>query len=297
MKLPEFLVGPVHVRTVLRTLAALAVMGAIGAVLVVGLGLYNVSAKTGHFPGVSWILHTTFRNSVHLRADASPPETLGDADMIALGAGHFDDACRMCHAAPGETRSATVRAMVPEPPPIAEAVKDWKPHELHWIVHKGIKMSGMPHWPATREDDVWPVVAFLLAADGMSAEDYARLTERPGGKYCAMCHGIDGVSDNRHVPRLDILSEQYIADSLRAYRDGQRDSGIMAQAVGHLSDSAVPGVAATFSDTTPRGQADPAGPQEERGRSLATATGPSDVPACRACHGPWPEPLNPAFPS
>ncbi len=297
MKLLEYLAGPVHLRTVLRILAVLVIVGALGAVVVVGLGLYNVSAKAGHFPGVSWVLHTTFRNSVQLRADGSPPDNLSDMDMIALGAGHFDSACLMCHAAPGESRSATVRAMVPEPPPITEAAREWKPQELHWIVHKGVKMTGMPHWPATREDDVWPVVAFLLAAKGMSAEEFARLTERPDGKYCAMCHGTDGVSDNDHIPRLDILSEEYITDSLRAYRAGTRDSGIMAQAVGHLPEGAGPEVAAAFAETRPRGEPGRRGPQEERGRTLAAAEGPLDVPACRACHGPWPEPLNPAFPS
>ena len=43
-------------KRVIQTLAALAVGGAVMAALVVGVGLYNVSAREGHLPGVRWVL-------------------------------------------------------------------------------------------------------------------------------------------------------------------------------------------------------------------------------------------------
>ncbi|ETX30392.1 c-type cytochrome [Roseivivax isoporae] len=288
---------PPHWPTVGRTLGALAILGGIAGGSVVAFGLYNVSAKVGHLPGVSWVLHTTFRNSVDLRAHAEPPADLASDAMVRLGAGHFDSACTHCHARPGAERSATVRAMVPEPPHITEAVGDWDPAELHWIVHQGVKMSGMPGWPAERPDDVWPLVSFLSVVEEMDAATYAELTERPDGQYCAMCHGQDGVSGNPHIPRLDILSESYITAALEAYRSGRRDSGIMAEAMSHVPEAAIGELAAAFSATAPSGSATaPEGPAE-RGRALAAESGTDEVPACRACHGPWPEPLNPAFPS
>ena len=58
-------------RQKLLVLAALAGLGLAGAAAVVGFGLYNVSAQVGHMPGVSWVLHTTFRNSVRLRAPST----------------------------------------------------------------------------------------------------------------------------------------------------------------------------------------------------------------------------------
>ncbi|MBV7377994.1 c-type cytochrome [Maritimibacter dapengensis] len=292
-----FLRGPLDGRTVARLVAGVAVVGALTAGAVVGFGLYNVSAKAGHWPGVSWVLHSTFRNAVALRAHAEPPADLDSADMIALGARHFDSACRFCHAAPGEERSATVRAMVPAPPPIAEAVTHWEADELHWIVHNGIKMSGMPAWPAERDDDVWPVVAFLRAVPEMNGTDYARLTRKPDDNACLMCHGTDGATDNAHIPRLDILSETYIATSLHAYAIGSRDSGIMAEAVSDLTDADIDVLAAALSAVSPQGQPGSRDALAQEGQTLATARGTVDVPACRACHGPWPEPLNTAFPS
>ncbi|GGL64629.1 c-type cytochrome [Wenxinia marina] len=273
-------------KTVLYTLATLALLGILGAAAVVGFGLYNVSAAAGHLPGVSWVLHTTFRQAVTLRA---PPEEevpeLTDA-LAELGARHFDRACRMCHAAPGERPTATVESMVPEPPPIQVAVGDWSPAELHWIVDEGVKMSGMPHWPSIRDDEVWAVVAFLSRVREMDAASYADVTG--GEAYCAGCHGEGGASENPQIPRLDILSEEYVRMSLGAYWEGERESGFMAHAVTEVGAGAFAELAAEYSgDAVGAGASDADPALVETGRELALATtGDPDVPACHACHGP-----------
>lgn len=298
MKWRRLLFRPVDPASAVKTLILLAVSGAAFAIAVVGLGLYNVSAKSGHWPGAGWVLHTTFHNAVRLRAKADPPENLRSADMVALGAGHFDTGCRPCHASPGSARSATMQAMEPEPPHITEAVKHWEPDELHWIVHQGIKMTGMPGWPADRGDDVWPVVSFLIESRNMKQAEYQQLTEKPGGSTCAMCHGENGRSRNAQIPRIDILSQEYIAQSLAAYKSGKRDSGIMAQALSDVPEDAIDRIANRLAGYEPAGTAQAIMTETGRlGRELAANGGSGDIPACRACHGPWPEKLNPLFPS
>ncbi|MEH6775983.1 MAG: c-type cytochrome [Cereibacter changlensis] len=284
-------------RTVLKTTAALAGLALLAGLAVVFLGLFNTSARNGHLPLVAPVLHTTFRNSVELRAP--PPSEVPELDeaRAALGARHYDTACKMCHGAPGQPRSATIRAMVPQPPPIVETVSDWAPNELGWIVREGVKMSGMPGWPSTRDDEVWALVAFLTRVPGMTAENYARLTAPPpvqgpeGVTYCAGCHGAEGIPGNPHIPRLDILSTDYIALSLRSYAEGERQSGIMAQAVSLVPEQALADYVAHFAafpaGDAPEAPADPGSGLVERGRALALATDASrKVPACSACHGP-----------
>ena len=300
----------------IRVTAFWATLGLIGAVLVVAFGLYNVSAQQGHWPGVSWVLHTTYRNAVKLRApseDAVPD--LSSEEMIALGAGHYDDACRFCHAAPGERQSATATSMEPPPPPIADAVAHWEPRHLFWIVKNGVKMSGMPAWPSEkRGDDVWPVVAFLNAVEGMDGERYRELIERaeaPGDSaeaapeqaaYCTTCHGRDDGERNRLVPRLDLLTPAYVDASLRAYRDGRRHSGMMQHAASDLEDGEIEALAAHVSRPVlgPAGDGadDDVAGLIERGKALAAGAGASrDMPACDACHGPWPSEREALFPS
>jgi cytochrome c oxidase subunit 1 len=318
----------VGMRWIVMTLVGLAVLGLVAGAAVVGLGLYNVSAKTGHWPGVSWVLNTTYHNSVELRApSASRVPELTD-DMAAIGARHYDSACRFCHAAPGGPRTATATSMVPAPPPIAEAVADWQPRHLFWIVKNGVKMSGMPHWPAKlRRDDVWLVVAFLDRVRDMTAEEYAALVAPPHAEdpqaenpqdadplvaYCAGCHGLDGAGrGNAAMPRIDILGEAYIAGSLRAYRAGARQSGVMQHAASQLADEQIAMLARRFAAAPPRLVATPppdlpgagaapapAGDLVALGRTLAFGTPDSrNVPACRACHGPWPTERAALFPA
>ncbi|SFG83589.1 Cytochrome c553 [Palleronia marisminoris] len=294
----------IDLRSVFLTLAALAVLGVIGASAVVGFGLYNVSARAGHLPGVKWILHTTYQQAVTFRA---PPESaapeLTDA-MASLGAKHFDAACRVCHSAPGYARTATMLSMKPEPPHITAAVGDWSPSELHWIVYEGVKMSGMPHWPADRPDEVWSTVAFLTRVqEGLNRQQYDALTAAPkadprGFAYCATCHEETGVSGNPDIPRLDILSEEYMTRALLAFRTGARDSGIMQHAATEVPVEDLPRFAAIFAAESPTGEAEPETSLTLRGRRIALEGAPgSDVPACASCHGPWPETINPAYPS
>jgi cytochrome c553 len=287
-------------RTVLWTLAALALLGLLGAGAVIGFGLYDIRARAGHWPITAWALHTTFERAVELRSDAegtAPPLT---EDKARLGARHFEGACAMCHAAPGVDRTWTIRSMVPEPPPIAEAVGDWSPEELHWIVYNGVKMSGMPHWPSMREDDVWAVVAFLERVRDMDGATYADWTKAPsppaeappGLTYCAGCHGLDGRSGNPHIPRLDLQSEVYLAQALENFRQGRRESGIMAQAASAVPAKALPALAAWFAARPPAAGATPADPDlVARGEALAHAeTQDPEVPACSRCHGLSPVP-------
>ena len=291
-------------KSTLRTLALLAALGMAGAAAVVFLGLYNVSARVGHLPGVSWILHTTFDNAVALRApDPTEVPDLAQPGMVALGARHFDAGCKLCHGAPGQERWAIPGAMLPRPPHIAEAIEGWQPGELHWIVHQGVKMSGMPYWPATRRDDVWPVVAFLEAVPTMSGADYAALTAPPAVPEdtpealasCATCHGLDGRSDNPFIPRLDIQPRAYLEQSLRAYADGTRQSGIMRVAASLVPAGELEELAGWYADRSVTEQMASDVAVDEDAAALARR-GTRDVPACTFCHGPDAAPRAADFP-
>lgn len=298
-------------RSFLKATLIWAVIAAIGAVLVVGLGLYNVSARQGHMPGVSWVLHTAYRSAVWLRAPSEEDvPDLSSPEMIALGKGHYEDACAFCHALPGQSRSQTALSMLPAPPHVTDAVSDWEPRHMFWIVKNGIKMSGMPAWPsAKRDDDVWSVVAFLnvvkeerlepakastdqadnLTGDNVVASGIAETYDTG----CARCHGENGFAGgNTHIPRLDTLSAAYIAASLKAYRSGMRQSGVMQQAASQLSDEQIAGLSSHIEtirqDRLEQYAANDLDPSVvARGDELAHGgDDKANIPACISCHGP-----------
>ncbi|OAN76891.1 class I triheme cytochrome c [Sulfitobacter sp. EhC04] len=277
-------------RLVLLTLAALAVCGVIATAAVVGFGLYNVSARQGHLPGVGWVLHTTFKQSVRLRAPEAKevPDDITSPDRIKLGALHFQSACAFCHAAPGQPRSATALSMNPPPPHISEAVLQWEPQHMFWIVEQGVKMSGMPHWPADgRGDEIWSVVAYLNAVPDMTAQDQTALAgDGSGAVRCSACHGEEGKSVNTYVPRLDILTPDQITQALVQYRDGTRRSGIMQEAASGLSDAQIDRIAGRYGVAqVASAQAADAAETDHAGARLAMR-GTDAVPACTQCHGP-----------
>ncbi|MEI4488883.1 c-type cytochrome [Frigidibacter sp. MR17.14] len=282
-----------QLRTVLLTLATLAVLGAVAGFATVLFGLFNTSARTGHWAVTDWAMHTTFENAVALRAppEEDVPDDLSDPALVELGARHYDSACAMCHATPGTSAGATIAAMVPPPPQIDQAVKPWSAAEMHWIVDAGVKMTGMPAWPAAgREDEVWAVVAFLTAVQhGMTPDDYAELTAPAAEGYCASCHGAGGTS---RAPRLDILTPDYIADQLAAYRSGARPSGMMAHAAAKVPASGDAELAEAIARLEGPKQAAPNDPAA--GEALA-ARGIAQIPACLTCHGP--DNQNPRIPS
>lgn len=50
----------------------------------------------------------------------------------------------MCHGAPGVEPSEAGKGLQPDLPDLAEAVKEWAPAKLFWIVKHGVKMTGTP---------------------------------------------------------------------------------------------------------------------------------------------------------
>lgn len=64
---------------------------------------------------------------------------------------------------------------------------------------------------------------------------------------CAGCHGADGRALLPNYPHLAGQNRLYLEKSLRAYRDGERQSAEMRAAVGHLTNDEIAELASYFS--------------------------------------------------
>jgi len=288
-------------------MGALALLAGAAAGLFFFLGGYNVAASAGHWAVVKWLVPIVRDQSIARRAPGTAP-ALDDAARIRLGAGHFASECAVCHGIPGQPLPANAAAMTPPPPHVSTLAEDRTPEELFWIVRHGIKMTGMPAWLApAREDEVWSVVAFLQQTGGMTREDYRRLAYGPDWPAsddsvlatCARCHGLDGHGrDMRALPILAGQKPGYLANALRAFRSGERHSGIMQAVATALRNGDIRRLARHYGEAR-RNPLPPPPTSEmlERGRALARdGSAGRKIPACSACHGPWPEKRNPFFP-
>jgi cytochrome c553 len=298
----------------LRIAAILVLLGFAGAFLFAWSGLYNVAASRGHFPVTEWLLGFVMENSVESRAPfLEDPPALDDPDLIRLGAAHFQGHCASCHGAPGVGPDPVMQAALPPAPDLGPTDGHWTDKELFWIVRNGIKYTGMPAWPALeRDDEVWAVVAFLKRYSALDEGSYRTLLggrlddpeirrrvaaeDFPGvAESCLLCHGTaeaPPISDL--VPILQGQSPAYLSNSLVAFRDGTRPSGIMQSMAAALGDVDISRLAEFYA-----GLRRPEPPAvlptaSALGRTIAVEGVPErEIPPCLACHG---RDADPAFP-
>jgi mono/diheme cytochrome c family protein len=155
-----------------------ALLVLLAAVVVIYAGLYNVAADVPHTPAVYWLLETIRGRAVAVRSrDIVVPNDLGDANRISKGAGQYAEMCSGCHLAPGMKRTEISRGLYPRAPELRRKT-DLTPAEQFWIVKHGVKMTGMPAWGVTHDDDLlWDVVAFVRKLPELTPEQYETLVK------------------------------------------------------------------------------------------------------------------------
>lgn len=158
--------------TAAAAVAGTLMLAALVLLILVHTGAYNVSAAAGHTAFGRWALTTMMRNSVEARADAQAPRFT--PAMIQAGATEYKAMCQHCHGGPGVTRAEWADGIVPRPPDLARAAAAWEPGAIHWIVTNGIKMTAMPSFGTSHDDEtIWNITAFVEQLPAMTPQEYA----------------------------------------------------------------------------------------------------------------------------
>jgi mono/diheme cytochrome c family protein len=160
-------------------LVAVALLVLIGAAAGgIYAGLYNIAADVPHTQPVYWLLETVRDRSVEARArEIVVPNDLKDPNRISSGAGQYADMCSGCHLAPGMKRTEINQGLYPRAPELRRKTT-LTPAEQFWVVKHGIKMTGMPAWGVTHDDDLlWDVVAFVRKLPELTPEQYETLVK------------------------------------------------------------------------------------------------------------------------
>ena len=139
-------------------------------------GLYNIAADVPHTQPVYWLFETVRDRSIAARAhNIIVPNNLDDSNRVSRGAGQYAEMCSHCHLAPGMKRTEASRGLYPRAPELRRKT-DLTPAEQFWVVKHGVKMTGMPAWGITHEDELlWDVVAFVRKLPELTPEQYETL--------------------------------------------------------------------------------------------------------------------------
>jgi len=165
----------------LKTLLVLFVVILLGGVGFVYGGVFNVAADEPHSMPFFWLMEKTRELSIEARAKGIEVPRLDEPDFISSGGADYNEMCTGCHLKPGVENSELGAAMYPQPPNLTK-IKRTDPAQTFWIIKHGIKMSGMPAWGATHDDQrMWAMVAFLQQLPRLTPEQYQIITARDAG--------------------------------------------------------------------------------------------------------------------
>jgi len=157
-----------------RSLRTPALLVALALGLLAGFvwsGIYNVGADDHHTRPVMLLMQALRDHSIHARSRDIIVPPLDDPALVLKGAGQYAAMCTGCHLAPGMPDSEIRPGLYPQPPDLSRERID--PRVAFWTIKHGIKMSAMPAWGASHDDQtIWSMVAFLQKLPELSPAQY-----------------------------------------------------------------------------------------------------------------------------
>lgn len=176
-------------------LVGVVIAMAVGAVMFIFWGVYNVSALQQHTEPVYTVLTTALDRSISQRAEEIDVPSLGDPAMAQQGLIYYRDKCVQCHGAPGVARQDVGKGMTPVPPNLAHTASNRTPAEIFWAIKHGIKMTGMPSWQFIfNDEEIWEIVAFMRQMSKLSPVEYQAIVARVDSKETAQTEEAEASS-------------------------------------------------------------------------------------------------------
>ena len=157
--------------TAFVVLAALLI-AAIGGVFIFA-GVYNIGADAPHYRPVYFALEQLRDRAItHHARNIVVPADLNSPARLATGAGLYTEMCTGCHLGPGLEKTEMSQGLYPQAPELARG-QDQSAAEQFWTIKHGIKLSAMPAWGRTHDDQlIWDMVAFVRSLPKMTPEQY-----------------------------------------------------------------------------------------------------------------------------
>lgn len=165
-------------KTILKTVVALAAIAVVAGAVFIYLGDFPVGADVPHSKPVYWLMQTARDRAIAVQSRGIRVPDLSAPKMILEGAGQYAAMCSTCHLAPGYAKDETWAGLYPQPPKLYQA-RHLDPAKVFWVLKHGLKMSGMPAWGPTHEDsELWAITAFVMQLPKMSAAQYQAIVAR-----------------------------------------------------------------------------------------------------------------------
>jgi len=150
---------------------------AAGAAAILYTGSFNTSAEKPPSRMEKKIATFALNKSVEHRAPNRTNPLPATPENLRRGLAHFRENCVLCHGAPGVDPGEIGQGLNPGAPDLTlPRVQARTDGQLFWLVDEGIKMTGMPAFgPTHDENEIWKIVAFLRHLPEITPEETAQL--------------------------------------------------------------------------------------------------------------------------
>lgn len=181
-----------HLPSAAFVLVALLLLFAAFAGIFIYGGIYNIGADAPHSRLVFGALEELRKRAIaSYSRDVKPPADLNDSKRIAAGAGLYNEMCTGCHLGPGVERSELSQGLYPSAPELARG-DDLTPAEQFWVIKHGVKLTAMPAWGKTHDDQlIWDMVAFIRQLPKMSPGQYKRAVDNAPADHDELMKGMN----------------------------------------------------------------------------------------------------------
>lgn len=156
-----------------------------------GSGAYNIAATDKHWAVTEKLITWVRESSIEARSKDLEVPTIDETDILSTGAKHYNAMCTGCHLAPGQEPTELAIGLHPQAPvfyqqsPATDAKEMLQATKKYfWVIKNGIKMTSMPAWGLTHDDEtIWAMAAFIHKLHGITAEQYAALVVDSGNDH------------------------------------------------------------------------------------------------------------------
>ena len=153
---------------------------ALVALILAGAGFWWVESARGFSARQEPTkLEAVVARQMRISAIPSSAKRLGNPmpvtpDLMTEARHHFADHCAVCHANDGSGNTEVGKNLYPKAPDMRQnATQSLSDGELYFIIHNGIRLSGMPAWGAEsdHDHDSWALVHFIRHLPSLSSDE------------------------------------------------------------------------------------------------------------------------------
>ena len=182
-----------HLPSAMFVILAALVVAALAGVFIFA-GVYNIGADAPHYRPVFMALEQLRDRAItHHARNIVVPADLNSPARIATGAGLYTEMCTGCHLGPGLEKTEMSQGLYPQAPELARG-QDQSAAEQFWTIKHGVKLSAMPAWGKTHDDQlIWDMVAIVRALPKMTPEQYKAAVASAPADHDAMMKDMPGM--------------------------------------------------------------------------------------------------------